>query len=467
MGGFWGIEVKPGKQYPIEFPEDEEARLRITQATLGLGDSKGRSIVQCSVGDKSPIFLCSLVPKKNESCPLNLEFEEDGELVTFSVIGKQSVHLSGYFETYDEGEAVGEGYESDSSEEDIGESGSQESSDYGSDDQYELIDSDLDMDRSSPPTKSGVIIEEIEDDDKPTNGKGQSKPLLEFNQSNGSEDNTKGAGVPVLESEDDDGFPISTKNKTNIEKPESATGHRDKVTEKTKKRKAKDGDDAAGLKRKVENIDQDHQEGQKKSKKKQQLKDGSTDEKEKQPEVLKSKNEHGQLLSNKKSPDIKMDSDPTENQTGEKKKKKKKKKKSQETEEKTNADQTAANMEKSNGKSSSKVRTFPNGLVIEEVSMGRPDGKRADPGKKVSVRYIGKLKNGKQFDANVIGPPFKFTLGVGQVISGWDVGVKGMRVGDKRRLTVPPSMGYGQRGAPPAIPPNSWLVFDVELVAVN
>ncbi|XP_061997260.1 peptidyl-prolyl cis-trans isomerase FKBP53 isoform X2 [Rosa rugosa] len=428
MGGFWGIEVKPGKQYPIDFPEDEEARLRITQATLGLGDSKGRSIVQCSVGDKSPIFLCSLVPKKNESCPLNLEFEEDEELVTFSVIGKQSVHLSGYFETYDEGEAVGEGYESDSYEEDIGESGSEESSDYGSDDQYELIDNDLDMDRSSPPTKSG--------------------------------------GVPVLESEDDDGFPISTKNKTNIEKPESPTGHRDKVTEKTKKRKAKDGDDATGLKRKVENIDQDHQEGQKKSKKKQQLKDGSTDEKEKQPEVLKSKNEHGQLLSNEKSPDIKMDSVPTENQTEEKKKKKKNKKKSQETEEKTNADQTAANMEKTNGKSS-KVRTFPNGLVIEEVAMGRPDGKRADPGKKVSVRYIGKLKNGKQFDANVRGPPFKFTLGVGQVISGWDVGVKGMRVGDKRRLTVPPSMGYGQRGAPPAIPPNSWLVFDVELVAVN
>ncbi|KAM5557139.1 peptidyl-prolyl cis-trans isomerase FKBP53 [Rosa sericea] len=428
MGGFWGIEVKPGKQYPIDFPEDEEARLRITQATLGLGDSKGRSIVQCSVGDKSPIFLCSLVPKKNESCPLNLEFEDDDKVVTFSVIGKQSVHLSGYFETYDEGEAVGEGYESDSYEEDIGESGSEESSDYGSDDQYELIDSDLDMDRSSPPTKSG--------------------------------------GVPVLESEDDDGFPISMKNKTNIEKPESAAGHRDKVTEKTKKRKAKDGDDAAGLKRKVENIDQDHQEGQKKSKKKQQLKDGSTDEKEKQPEVLKSKNEHGQLLSNEKSPDIKMDSVPTENQTEEKKKKKKNKKKSQETEEKTNADQTAANMEKTNGKSS-KVRTFPNGLVIEEVAMGRPDGKRADPGKKVSVRYIGKLKNGKQFDANVRGPPFKFTLGVGQVISGWDVGVKGMRVGDKRRLTVPPSMGYGQRGAPPAIPPNSWLVFDVELVAVN
>ena len=79
-----------------------------------------------------------------------------------------------------------------------------------------------------------------------------------------------------------------------------------------------------------------------------------------------------------------MDSVPTENPTEEKKKKKKNKKKSQETEEKTNADQTAADVGKSNGKSS-KVRTFPNGLIIEDVAMGRPDGKRADPGKKASA----------------------------------------------------------------------------------
>ncbi|XP_062089482.1 peptidyl-prolyl cis-trans isomerase FKBP15-3-like [Humulus lupulus] len=110
---------------------------------------------------------------------------------------------------------------------------------------------------------------------------------------------------------------------------------------------------------------------------------------------------------------------------------------------------------------SSKVRTFANGLVIEELSMDKPDGKKAQPGKKVSVHYIGKLKkNGKQFDSNVGRAPFKFRLGVGQVIKGWDVGVEGMRVGDKRRLTIPPEIGYGAGGA---IPPNSWLVFDVEL----
>ncbi|KAJ6825984.1 peptidyl-prolyl cis-trans isomerase FKBP43-like isoform X1 [Iris pallida] len=116
---------------------------------------------------------------------------------------------------------------------------------------------------------------------------------------------------------------------------------------------------------------------------------------------------------------------------------------------------------------SHKPRTFPNGLVIEDLAMGKPDGKRASDGSKVSVNYIGKLKNGNIFDSNVGQRPFKFRLGAGQVIKGWDVGVKGMRVGDKRRLTIPPSFGYGERGAGKKIPGNSWLVFDVELVGVQ
>ncbi|KAJ0981163.1 hypothetical protein J5N97_009418 [Dioscorea zingiberensis] len=98
--------------------------------------------------------------------------------------------------------------------------------------------------------------------------------------------------------------------------------------------------------------------------------------------------------------------------------------------------------------------------------MGQPDGKRASPGTKVSVQYIGRLKNGKIFDSSVGGKPFKFRLGVGQVIKGWDVGINGMRVGDKRKLTIPPSMGYGNKNVG-KIPANSWLVFDVELVNVQ
>ena len=116
-----------------------------------------------------------------------------------------------------------------------------------------------------------------------------------------------------------------------------------------------------------------------------------------------------------------------------------------------------------------KVRTFANGFEIEELQRGRPDAPLAKPGKKVEVRYIGKLKsNGKVFDQTKGNKTFKFRLGVGEVIKGWDKGVEAMRVGDKRRLTVPPQMGYGTqgvRGSP--IGPNAWLVFDVELVSVK
>lgn len=113
-----------------------------------------------------------------------------------------------------------------------------------------------------------------------------------------------------------------------------------------------------------------------------------------------------------------------------------------------------------------KTRAFSNGLVVEELAMGKPDGQKAAPGKKVSVNYIGKLKNGKIFDSTVGKKPFSFRLGIGQVIKGWDVGVNGMRVGDKRRLTIPPSYGYGPTKTGP-IPPNSWLLFDIELVSVK
>ncbi|XP_019442297.1 PREDICTED: peptidyl-prolyl cis-trans isomerase FKBP53 [Lupinus angustifolius] len=162
-----------------------------------------------------------------------------------------------------------------------------------------------------------------------------------------------------------------------------------------------------------------------------------------------------------------------------KNKKKNKKKTTKESEEATTPNQIANTVEnkdlsiseKSGKKQTedkpSQVRSFANGLVIEELSTGKPDGKSATPGKKVSVKYIGKLKkNGKIFDSNVGRATFKFRLGLGQVIKGWEVGVNGMRIGDKRRITVPPSMGYGDKRAG-SIPPNSWLVFDVELVNVG
>ena len=110
--------------------------------------------------------------------------------------------------------------------------------------------------------------------------------------------------------------------------------------------------------------------------------------------------------------------------------------------------------------------TTPSGLTIEELVVG--SGAAASSGQKVSVHYTGWLTNGTKFDSSKDrGDPFVFPLGKGQVIKGWDEGVAGMKVGGKRKLTIPSALGYGARGAGGVIPPNATLVFEVELLAVT
>ncbi len=105
-------------------------------------------------------------------------------------------------------------------------------------------------------------------------------------------------------------------------------------------------------------------------------------------------------------------------------------------------------------------------LGIEDVTVGT--GAEAVSSKRVTVHYVGTLTNGSKFDSSRDrGQGFTFKLGVGQVISGWDQGVAGMKVGGVRKLTIPPELGYGARGFPPVIPANSTLLFEVELLSVE
>jgi len=105
------------------------------------------------------------------------------------------------------------------------------------------------------------------------------------------------------------------------------------------------------------------------------------------------------------------------------------------------------------------------GVTIDDKKDGK--GKAAKKGDRVEMRYIGKLKNGKVFDSNKKGKPFAFKLGVGQVIKGWDIGVAGMTPGSERRLTIPAALAYGKKGAPPDIPANSDLIFDIKCISVG
>ena len=105
-------------------------------------------------------------------------------------------------------------------------------------------------------------------------------------------------------------------------------------------------------------------------------------------------------------------------------------------------------------------------LKSEDLVVG--SGAEASAGQKVSVHYTGTLTNGSKFDSSLDrGKPFEFVLGAGRVIKGWDQGVAGMKVGGKRRLTIPSDLAYGSRGFPPVIPADATLIFEIELLGVG
>ncbi|KAJ8552765.1 hypothetical protein K7X08_020158 [Anisodus acutangulus] len=559
---FWGVELKPGKSFTHNF-EKERGRLHLSQATLGTGSTKKKTIVQCEVGDKEPIYVCSLLPEKLETCPLNLEFEEE-EDVTFSVIGSHNVHLSGFFYGASE-DCCGDEYGSDDYEgatESDSESDDSLEFEYDTEDEEEdgSSDDDFTMYPPSPIPNSGVKIEEILEDEMPTDENGTSKkPKKKKNQSNGTDDSERQIVVkgntdsPLLESEDEDGFPISapresktksarSKKSDGVKEEENGTSKKPKKKKnqsngtddserqivvkgntdspllesededgfpisapresKTKSARSKKSDGVKNQDTSEEAVNEmardavDERKGSKKrvhddtskangSQRGDNAKQNNKNKKKKvvdgeelvREDVSKSSVNPEHVEANDEPVSVGKAEDgqkSTNEKDTEKKKKNKKNKKNQQdgkaavTEVEQDKKNESQEVEENAGSKPSHVRTFGNGLVIEDLAMGKPDGKRASPGKKVGVRYIGKLKkNGKIFDSNIGKRPFEFRLGIGQVIKGWDVGVNGMRIGDKRRITIPPAMGYGTKGAGRDIPPNSWLIFDVELINVN
>ena len=129
-------------------------------------------------------------------------------------------------------------------------------------------------------------------------------------------------------------------------------------------------------------------------------------------------------------------------------------------------DEATPSANQSPAATSSAKQTMNDQLQITDEVVGT--GSEAVAGKKVTVNYTGTLTDGTKFDSSYDhGTPFSFNLGAGEVIKGWDQGVSGMKVGGKRKLVIPPSLGYGDTGAGGIIPPNATLIFEVELLKVE
>ncbi len=128
----------------------------------------------------------------------------------------------------------------------------------------------------------------------------------------------------------------------------------------------------------------------------------------------------------------------------------------------TNQNTTPSNNENTTNTNTSTIQ----GMKIEITKEGSGTGAKA--GDKILVNYVGTLIDGKKFDSSIDrNTPFPFILGIGKVIKGWDLGVIGMKVGEKRTLTIPPELAYGPNGVPPIIPKNATLIFQIEMLKIN
>ncbi|KAI3430351.1 hypothetical protein D9Q98_004946 [Chlorella vulgaris] len=425
---FWGCEIKPGKAMPF-VPPPEAAKLHLSQACLSNKAKPGtKASLKVRVSDEGEqLLVCSLREGGTESIGLDLIFDQYTE---FTVEGGAAIHLTGYFmpeyemggeESSDddeqglEGYAPGQllGYDDNGMPVLAGEYDSEDDSDYESEEGDEE-DSEED---GNPPRR--ITIEDITELEAAM--RREQKALAGVAQ--------QANGAVAADSSDDD-VALSDQEGDSDEDDDVALseGEDEEESEEGEEEEAQVAAQLPGQKRKAEQ----------------------------QPAAKQQPKQAKQAAATGTPATAAQQRQQAAPGTADKQQQQ------QQKQQKAAAAATPASAGKT------KVRTFPNGFEIEDLKMGRPDGKLAKAGKKVVMRYVGRLKsNGKIFDQTKGAATFSFRLGVGEVIKGWDRGVEGMRVGDKRRLTIPPAMAYGSSGVRGTIPSNATLTFEVELVDVK
>ncbi|CAL5065123.1 unnamed protein product [Urochloa decumbens] len=474
---FWGVEVKPGKPYTHTYQADH-GRLRVCQATLSNCDAAGRTVLQCNVGNKIPIKLCSLNPKLSEMCHLEIELEEVDDVV-FSVIGQSSIHLSGYYVRASSRSNAGDD-ESESYGEDVGHSDTDEEHD-ADEDSYEsdfIDDRDVidvsDDEFSSPRCRRKKACEKqtraerrrrlkkqvdsTDDNDSPVMkpavkpsapliGSGSDDDNVPISVASVKKDNAKVAvkrnAPSIFESgSDEDNVPISVDSV----KKDSAKVAFKRTAPSIFDSGSDEEDDAlisvaSGMKHNAKVAEEANPQNGKIN---DETEKKSSDDKKRRRSAISEDPASPMDIADANAPSV-----PKQGVEIKKKSKKKMRNQSGEKDEKQ-----------------TNIRTLEDGLMVEDLSTGNVDAKVASDGCKVYIKYVGMLKDGNIVQSNLNEKPYKFKLGAGKVMRGWDVGICGMRVGEKRRLTMPPSMCSGGKSAV-EVPKNSSVIYEIELVKVK
>lgn len=406
---FWGLIMEPNKRYSqlVEKP------FHISQAAMDSSTGDNDPCQVMVVVDGKNFLVCTLQKNKCIQVPLDLYFKS-GDSISFLTNGKCNVHLTGYLDPEFEEEP--------------------------SDDEEEEEEEEEALAPAPVATKNKRKLENSNDgagNKKAKQDKKANKKAVAADSSDSDEEGEDQIqkfldGEDIDTDENDESFKINTSAETDSSDEDEEDSDEDEGEEEEEEDKDDDDEDEEADKAdttldtsKEEQIDMSKLSKNQKRKLKKKLQ-----QQQNEPQVNgvdKSKKEKPDQKAPKKKPEAKKDA-----QVEDKKEKK----------------------------------SLSGGVFIEDLKVG--SGPVAKSGKVVMVYYEGRLKqNNKMFDNCNKGPGFKFKLGAKEVISGWDVGVAGMKVGGKRKIVCPPSMAYGAKGSPPVIPPNSTLVFEVELKNVK
>jgi len=448
QGIFWGIILKPDKRYESVVEED----FRVTKAcvdTTTLETGKVATVI-LEKGNEE-FILCNLNGPSNYDSNMDLAFTS-GEKICFKIEGSATVHLTGclmpdddvvpddsmmmgdsMFDTTEDGEEV-EDEESDSEEEEAPQLVNATNGKRKLQDQDRVDSPKQSAKKAKKEVKQAEAMKKILSEDKK-----QQDEDDDDSDDDDENDETMDADMDDLEEEEesedeDDGEEEEESEEEETPTPKKETPKKDKKKEKL----AENGDTPAKT------------NGQATAAKKETPAKPPKEEPALTPKAAKG-----------------IEKQATETPKSKKKDKRNKNKEKNAAEGSTPAKQGDAAKPASPTKTPKPQKmTLKGGIVAEDLRVG--NGPEAKAGKHVGMYYKGILtKSGKQFDAQLQGKPFKFKLGKGEVIKGWDVGVEGMKVGGKRKLTIPPHMAYGKDGAGPDIPPNASLTFEVECKMVN